>query len=230
MESLERTVPPSVRRRFKSIVSPAPMNLPVIKIHLVLARLYRAAAKIVRTSRVISAIAWIARVNSSRAKLGHLSASNRGHVICSADHHVLPDRINTFSQPKRIIKTNWAVANITVEIWPRVEAPGIFAEEPASRWVVVSGAIVIEAGFGVRFAGCILEWIHKRASRSRQFAEGIVGVGICDGTSRTAQRGDGTKTIGVAVAGPALAKPRHRIVGRLHSILAAPAEAQTEMI
>src|SRR6267142_79010 len=156
-----------------------------------------------RRVRIPDSFLYGVTVSACRAKLGHLSGSNRGHVICSADHHVLPDRINTFSQPKRIIKTNWAVANITVEIWPRVEAPGIFAEEPASRWVVVSGAIVIEAGFGVRFAGCILEWIHKRASRSRQFAEGIVGVGIRDGTSRTAQRGDGTKTIGVVVAGRA---------------------------
>jgi hypothetical protein len=47
--------------------------------------------------------------------------------------------------------------------------------------------------------------IHQRARRVRQFAE-IIGVGIRYGPSRAAQRCDGAKTVGVAIASSATAQ------------------------
>src|SRR6266567_3661829 len=49
---------------------------------------------------------------------------------------------------------------IQIKILSAVEADRVLADEPACRRIVVSGAVVIQASFGVRFAGRVLEWIR----------------------------------------------------------------------
>src|SRR5713101_55778 len=44
-------------------------------------------------------------------------------------------------------------------------------------WIVVSGAMVIQAGFRVRFAGGVPERVRERTSRSGQVAEGVTHRG-----------------------------------------------------
>jgi hypothetical protein len=65
--------------------------------------------------------------------------------------------------------------SVRVEIKRRSEPKRIFAEEPPDVLVVVSGAVVVEAGFRVRFARRLLEWIHHRG---RRLAGGVVRIGV----------------------------------------------------
>ena len=67
------------------------------------------------------------------------------------------------AQTHRIIQANRTVENISVEVSATLETDGIFAEEPPVCRIVVSGAIVIKAGFGVPFASGIAERVRDAA-------------------------------------------------------------------
>lgn len=60
-------------------------------------------------------------------------------------------------------------------------------ERPPASGIVVSGAIVIEAGFGVRFAPSVLERVHERAGGGSLFAERIERIGLRERTRTIAQ-------------------------------------------
>src|SRR5882762_4356894 len=57
------------------------------------------------------------------------------------------------------------IANVRIKIQPAVEHSRILTLKSASGGIVESGAVVVEAGFGVRFAGGVLERVCKRAGR-----------------------------------------------------------------
>src|SRR5882762_2131792 len=75
-------------------------------------------------------------------------------------------------QTEWIPKVWWAIVHVDIKIDVAAsKASRVFAEESANALVVVSGAVVIEARFGVRFARSVPERIDQRASRRRQIAE-----------------------------------------------------------
>jgi hypothetical protein len=73
--------------------------------------------------------------------------------------------------------------------------------------VVVAGAVVIEAGFGVEFAGSIGVRIKKGAGLGDETAKGIVGVGADRSAVEIGQGRDAAEAVGVVDRGPPL--PEH---------------------
>lgn len=76
----------------------------------------------------------------------------------------------------RISKSCRVVLDITIEINARRETNRVFADEPPDGLVVISSAVIVEAGFRVKFAASILERVRERAAGVGQLAEGIIGV------------------------------------------------------
>src|SRR5438552_6332098 len=119
-------------------------------------------------------------------------------------------------QPQRVNPVCRVVFDVLIKIGVVIQRSlivRVFTDEPARGWIVVSGAIVIQTAFGVGFAGGVLEWVHERPCRGRQFTEGVVSVGVRYRPSRTAQRSDGAQTVGVEVARCAAAQHGQRLVG-----------------
>jgi len=61
----------------------------------------------------------------------------------------------------------------------------------------MSGAIIIEAGFGVEFAAGVGVGVGKSAGLGDEAAEGVVGVGADDGAGGTGQGRDRAQAVGV---------------------------------
>src|SRR5580658_474244 len=78
--------------------------------------------------------------------------------------------VEAWSESARIDQVNRLVIYIRIKIHTPVEFAWVLAYEAAYR-VVVSGAIVVQASFGVRFARCVLEWVGQRPRRTRLFAK-----------------------------------------------------------
>jgi hypothetical protein len=55
--------------------------------------------------------------------------------------------------PVRIIEGDWTISCVRIEIDAAGISNRIFTKEPTRVLIVVSGAVVIQASFGVRFAG-----------------------------------------------------------------------------
>src|SRR5215469_8203783 len=73
-------------------------------------------------------------------------------------------------------KVSWIIRNVGIEICAFRESTFIFAQESTSRRIVVSGAIVIKAGFGVPFPPGVAEIVHDAAGRGNDVAKRIVSV------------------------------------------------------
>src|SRR5438309_2467784 len=73
--------------------------------------------------------------------------------------------------PGRIEQVHGIVVSVWVEVDSTAKGDGVFTQEPSRALIVVSGAIVIQASFRVRFPRGVAEWIHQRARRVRQPAK-----------------------------------------------------------
>ena len=91
-------------------------------------------------------------------------------------------------QSKGIVEAYRAVACIWIKICAFIEPQRVFAEEAPGALVVVSGAIVIQARFGVELAPRVLKWISQRAGGIGLFAKGIERAGLYERTGAAAQR------------------------------------------
>src|SRR5712692_519428 len=109
-------------------------------------------------------------------------------------------RILLRAQPRRIIEIKWAIVDVGVEIDAALKSDRVLAEEAANCRVVISGAVVIEASFGVEFTACVVERINDGARRGGQVAESVVGVGVRYCSRGVAQRRDRAETVGIVVA------------------------------
>ena len=124
-------------------------------------------------------------------------------------------RAHLHFQTARIGPQERIIKHVVVEVDSAPEADRVLADEPSGSWVVVSGAVVIETGFRVGLAPCVLEWVPERARKVRDVAEGIVGVGVRDRSRRTAQRCDGPQTVRFVVVARAASQLRQRLVDLL---------------
>jgi hypothetical protein len=63
-----------------------------------------------------------------------------------------------------------------VHVWVEIrsvveESKGVFREEPSGGLVIVSGTVIIEAGFGVELSPGIAEIVHDAAGRGHEIPE-----------------------------------------------------------
>src|SRR5690242_12392249 len=93
------------------------------------------------------------------------------------------------------------VVGVSVEVVSTAESDGIFRNEPAGGWVVVSGPVIVEAGFRVEFTPRVLERVGERAGTGGLLTEGVERVRLCQCTGCVAQRRCGAKTVGVVITG-----------------------------
>ena len=70
---------------------------------------------------------------------------------------MVPDRYLT--KTAWICEIKWSIRDILETIDSNPQAERVFADEPPGDGIVVPGTIVVQAGFGVRLAGGVLEWI-----------------------------------------------------------------------
>src|SRR6266513_2941511 len=104
------------------------------------------------------------------------------------------------------------ISDIEIEVDSGSEIDRIFAKESSRAWVVVSGPIVVQSRFRVRFAGGVLERIRQRSGRRGLFAERIEGIGLGKRARRVRERCDCAQAIRVVEAGRSRTQHSQRLV------------------
>ncbi len=75
-----------------------------------------------------------------------------------------------------ILKIGWPISDIRVEVDTTSELNWILTDESAGLWIVISGAVVVEAGFRVELSSRVTEIVHNAARSGDDVAKGIVIV------------------------------------------------------
>lgn len=79
---------------------------------------------------------------------------------------------------RRVLCVHGTVEDVNITIVFSTVPNWIFAEEPSQRLIVISGAVVVESGFGVKLPAGVLEGIRNSPGRSREVAKRIVDIAI----------------------------------------------------
>src|SRR5581483_7588859 len=101
-------------------------------------------------------------------------------ISCVVQESVVPWHVFCFSgaeqnfKSRRILSTDRPVLNVYVVVDRRLESQGIFRDESAKSRIVVSGAVIIESGFGIELSSRVTEGVRGAAGGGRQISEGII--------------------------------------------------------
>ena len=98
------------------------------------------------------------------------------------------------------------IPHVSVKVKPTIKLCWIFTDESSGRLVVVSGAVVVEARFGVEVATGVAEGIRDRARGSCDLAEAVVSVAERKRAGRVRERGDRAETVLLVVIGCAASR------------------------
>ena len=90
---------------------------------------------------------------------------------CLSESGLSVAEANTYAEPQgiarkaresgRVLQVHSIVFDVTVKVDSALESQKVLAREASSARVVVSGAVVVQARFSVRFAGRVLERIGE---------------------------------------------------------------------
>jgi hypothetical protein len=112
------------------------------------------------------------------------------------------------------LKTDPAPAekSATLFVDPTPESDRVFAHEPTGVLVVVSGAVIIQAGLRIKFASGIAKAVDQIAGRGDKVPEAVISVGVRQSAGRVAERSQRAQPVGLIEARCGAAQHRQRLV------------------
>src|SRR5271157_1397513 len=151
----------------------------------------------------------------TREGVGGLVARNSdcsGHTVPGGRIRSVPNR-DCYFQAQRINQIGRIVMNISVEVCSAVHKFNrILAQEATSFGVVVSGAVVVEGGFGVNLAPRVEVPVRGGVEPGVYPAEGVKGEGVHQVPVRVGVGGDGSHPVSLGKNRPRRALLHQRLV------------------
>src|SRR5207302_7007255 len=118
------------------------------------------------------------------------------HIRCKVTHGFSYARVQSVG----VYQHRWIIIDIRVEVDVRVEPERVLGCKSSRGLIVVTGAIIVNSRFRVELATSISERIRRGTRGSGKISERIVGVGVNQGPTGVAKRGNRAKSVLLVVA------------------------------